>query len=80
MTRHEDDIWILDIGPYDRNSIDIRLVAQNGKGESSVSDVYTISFGKYRAIIRKYLPWALLLLVIVTFFLVYKKLRLVKGK
>lgn len=75
MTCVEDDIWAIDIGPYDRNSINVRLVVQNGEGKRSTSDVYTINMGKYRALVRKYIPWAVLLLLIGIALFVYGRLK-----
>ena len=75
MKHLEEDIWIIDIGPYNRNSINIQLVAKNQEGENSVSEVYTINLGKYRAIIRKYLPWVIVLLTVAISLMVYRRLR-----
>lgn len=75
MSRVENDIWALDIGPYDRNTIEVRLVVENQQEESVVSEVYTINLGKYRALLRRYSPWAILFVVAVISLWISRRLK-----
>jgi hypothetical protein len=57
------NLWKMNIGPYDRESLKIRLTVIDKQGESFVSDEYTINFGKYERLARQWLPWVIVVVV-----------------
>jgi len=63
MRYEGDNLWKMNIGPYDRESLKIRLTGRDLRGETFVSDEYTINFGKYERLARQWLPWAIVAII-----------------